>query len=93
MFDNYGNWFFAHPFKDWCLVSYKSAYDNLDSLMEMGPANVCRRDPPPALGPVYRWYSVGLGKSGAKLLETPLYHKKNWARYLPEIRKILYFLR
>ena len=33
---NYKNWAFAQPVKDWCLVSYKGAYDNLEGLMEMG---------------------------------------------------------
>ena len=70
MVGNYENWGFAQHVEDCCLVSYKSAYDNLDSLMEMGLVNVSLGDPP-ALGPVYQWYCVGLGKSDAKRLEPP----------------------
>ena len=33
---NYKNWVFAQPVKDWCLVAFTAAYDNVESLMEMG---------------------------------------------------------
>ena len=34
---NYNNnWFFAQPVKDWSIWSYKSAFDYLEGLVEMG---------------------------------------------------------
>ena len=71
MIGNYENWVFAQPVKDRCLVSYKSVYDILNSLMGMGLVNVCRCDLPPLWGPVYPRYSLGLEKSDDNRLSTP----------------------
>ena len=40
MVGNYENGVFAQPVEDWRLLSYESTYDNLNSLMGMGLANV-----------------------------------------------------
>ena len=82
MVGNYENWVFAQPAKYRFLVSYKSAYDNLDSLMEMVWQTYVGGDLPLLWGPVYQWYCMGLGKSDAERLEIPSLPQGDFPRYL-----------
>ena len=68
---NYENLVFAQPVGEWCLVSYKSDYGNLNCLMGMDMANVGRGDLPNLWGPDYQRYYLGLGKYDTRRLEIP----------------------
>ena len=72
MIGNYENWVFAQPVKDWRLVSFKSLYGNLNSLMEMELVTSCWNDSPRMhWRPVYQWFYQGLKQSEAQRLDIP----------------------
>ena len=71
MIGNGENRAFSKTVEDWRPLSYKSVYDNLGCLTEMGLVNANWEGLPILWEPVYQWYCVGLETSDAKRLEIP----------------------
>ena len=70
-FGRYKNWGFAQPAKDWCLGSFKGAYDIIEGLVEMGQVSSCGEGFPQTWGVVCQWFLLGLGQSESLSLEIP----------------------
>ena len=68
---NYKNWVFAQPVKDWSTGSYKSAFDFLERLVEMGLVAGVGEGISQSWGAVYKRYFLDSKQSGSQSLEIP----------------------
>ena len=69
---NYKNWVFAQPVNDWCLGSFKGAYDLLGNLMGMRLVSSSGDGFPQTCGTAYQWPYPGLAQSASLSLEIPV---------------------